>query len=52
MIYRDSEKKQGYTIVSNSYIRDVRLSLKAKGLLTIMLSMNDKKWNYSIKGLT
>lgn len=43
-------KKEKYTIVSNSFLQDKRLSLKAKGLLTLMLSLPED-WNYSVKGL-
>lgn len=39
-----------YTIASNRYLRDKRLSLKAKGLLSMMLSLPDD-WNYSVNGL-
>lgn len=35
------EKDKNYTVVDNGYIFDVRLSLKAKGLLTMMLSRPD-----------
>lgn len=43
-------KNSNYTVMSNSHLRDIRLSLKAKGLLSEMLSLpND--WNYSIAGL-
>lgn len=40
----------GYTVMSNYHLRDSRLSLKAKGLLSIMLSLS-KDWDYSINGL-
>ncbi len=44
------EKTNDYTVMSNYHFRDKRLSLKAKGLLSLMLSLpND--WNYSIEGL-
>jgi hypothetical protein len=39
-----------YTIMSNYHFRDKNLSLKAKGLLSEMLSLPDK-WEYSIVGL-
>lgn len=39
-----------YTVVSNRHLRDKEMSLKAKGLLTLMLSLPDD-WNYSIEGL-
>lgn len=43
-------RKDGYTIVPNSYVRDARLSIKAIGLMTIMLSLPDG-WEFSIVGL-
>jgi len=45
-----SEKNSDFTIVNNSYLRDKRLSLKAKGLFTIMLYLPDD-WDFSISGL-
>ena len=41
----------GYTVMSTYHLRDSRLSLKAKGLLSMMLSL-PKNWDYSINGLT
>lgn len=44
-------KTKDYTVMSNSHFRDKRMSLKAKGLLSMMLSLpND--WDYSTMGLT
>ena len=43
-------KKKDYTVMSNYHLRDKRLSLKAKGLLSVMLSLPDN-WDYSVKGL-
>ena len=43
-------KNKNYTTVSNVHLRDKSLSLKAKGMLTMMLSFSDD-WNYSISGL-
>lgn len=43
-------KSKDYTTMSNIHLRDVRLSLKAKGLLSVMLSLPDN-WEYSIAGL-
>lgn len=40
----------GYTVMSNYHLRDSNLSLKAKGLLSMMLSMS-RDWDYSISGL-
>ena len=44
-------KTKDYTIMSNTHLRDKALSLKAKGLLSLMLSLPDN-WYYSIDGLT
>lgn len=44
------EKNKDYTTISNYHLRDKRLSLKAKGLLSIMLSLPDD-WDYSLEGL-
>lgn len=43
-------KNENYTTVCNTHLRDKNLSLKAKGLLSMMLSLPDK-WHYSVKGL-
>ena len=43
-------KDENYTTISNYHIKDKRISLKAKGLLTQMLSLPEN-WDYSIKGL-
>ncbi len=40
-----------YTVMSNVHLRDNNLSLKAKGLMSLMLSLPDK-WDYSVNGLT
>lgn len=50
MIMR-TEKNKNYTVMGNYHLRDKELSLKAKGLLSIMLSLPDG-WNFSIQGLT
>lgn len=44
------EKTKDYTVMSNYHLRDKNLSLKAKGLLSYMLSLPDD-WDYSINGL-
>lgn len=44
------KKTKNYTVMSNYHLKDKRLSLKAKGLLSIMLSLSDE-WHYSIAGL-
>lgn len=43
-------KNKNYTCMSNYHLRDKNLSLKAKGLLSIILSLPED-WNYSAKGL-
>ena len=44
------EKTKNYTVMSNHHLRDKNLSLKAKGLLSYMLSLPDD-WDYSVRGL-
>lgn len=44
-------KNTNYTVMSNHHLQDKTLSLKAKGLLSYMLSLPDD-WDYSLKGLT
>ena len=44
-------KNVNYTVMSNHHLQDKRQSLKAKGLLSYMLSLPDD-WDYSLKGLT
>lgn len=43
-------KNSDYTVMSNYHFKDKRLSLKAKGLLSQMLSLPDT-WDYTIAGL-
>ena len=43
-------KTNDYTIMSNYHLKEPNMSLKAKGLLSLMLSLPDN-WDYSIKGL-
>lgn len=43
-------KNKDYTVMSNTHLRDKRLSLKAVGLLSIVLSLPDD-WHYTINGL-
>lgn len=45
------EKNRGYTVMSNHHLRNPDLSLKAKGLLSQMLSLPEK-WDYTLKGLS
>lgn len=44
------QKTQNYTIMSNHHLRNKALSLKAKGLLSLMLSLPED-WNYTTRGL-
>lgn len=44
------EKTRNYTVMSNYHLRDKSLSLKAKGLLSLMLSLPED-WDYTLKGL-
>lgn len=43
-----TEKLTNYTKIDNNYLEDKNISLKAKGLLTLMLSLRDN-WNYNYK---
>jgi hypothetical protein len=45
------EKNKGYTVMSNHHLRNAALSLKAKGLLSQMLSL-PPDWDYTLKGLS
>ena len=45
------EKNANYTVMSNYHLSDSRLSLKAVGLLSKMLSLPEN-WDYTIHGLT
>ena len=45
------EKKEDFTVMSNYHFKDKRLSMKAKGLLSMMLSLPNE-WDYSLNGLT
>ena len=44
------EKTRDYTVMANFHLRDISLSLKAKGLLSLMLSLPEN-WDYTTKGL-
>jgi len=44
------EKTKDYTVMSNHHLRDRELSLKGKGLLSLMLSLPEN-WDYTLKGL-
>ena len=44
------ERSKGYTVMSNYHLRDKSLSLKAKGLLSQILSLPED-WDYTLSGL-
>lgn len=44
------ERTRDYTVMSNFHLKDMNLSLKAKGLLSMMLSLPET-WNYTTRGL-
>lgn len=44
------QKTQNYTVMSNHHLNDKALSLKAKGLLSLILSLPED-WNYTTRGL-
>ncbi|MFV0519669.1 MAG: DUF6017 domain-containing protein [Lachnospirales bacterium] len=44
------EKNKNFTVMSNYHLKDTTLSLKAKGLLSLMLSLPEN-WDYTINGL-
>lgn len=44
------QKTQNYTIMSNHHLRNKALSLKSKGLLSLMLSLPED-WDYTTRGL-
>lgn len=44
------QKSKNFTTMSNIHLRDKELSLKAKGLMSVMLSLPDD-WSYSVAGL-
>ena len=45
------EKTRDYTVMSNNHLKNKELSLKAKGLLSLMLSLPED-WDYTTKGLS
>jgi hypothetical protein len=44
------EKNKNYTVMSNHHLKDKNLTLKSKGLLSLILSLPDE-WNYTTRGL-
>tara|TARA_R110000787_G_scaffold229259_7_gene336833 strand:+ start:1830 stop:2651 length:822 start_codon:yes stop_codon:yes gene_type:complete len=49
-IIRINKKESGYTLMSNIHLNDKKLSLKAKGLLSFMLT-KPNNWDFSVMGL-
>ena len=45
------EKTKDYTVMANHHLRNTELSLKAKGLLSLMLSLPET-WDYTTRGLS
>ena len=45
------EKTRDYTVMANYHLRDKRLSYKAKGIMSFMLSLPDG-WDYTVNGLS
>ena len=45
------ERTRDYTVMSNHHLKNAELSLKAKGLLSVILSLPED-WNYTTRGLT
>ncbi len=45
------EKNRGYTVMSNHHLRNNELTIKAKGLLSQMLSLLEN-WDYTLAGLS
>lgn len=45
------ERNSGYTVMSNHHLRNKELTLKAKGLLSQMLSLTED-WDYTLAGLS
>lgn len=45
------DKTRDYTVMANHHLRNKELSLKAKGLLSLMLSLPED-WDYTTKGLS
>ena len=44
------EKTRDFTVMSNHHLRNRNMSLRAKGLLSLMLSLPEE-WDYTLKGL-
>ena len=46
-----TKKTRNFTVMSNHHLKDKNLSLRAKGLLSLMLSLPNE-WEYSVVGLS
>ena len=44
------EKTRDFTVMCNHHLRNRNMSLRAKGLLSLMLSLPEE-WDYTLKGL-
>ena len=44
-------KTKNYMMMSNQHLKDKRLTLKAKGLMSVMLSLPEN-WDYTLRGLS
>lgn len=45
------EKTRDYTVMANHHLKNKELTLKAKGLLSVILSLPED-WDYTLKGLS
>ena len=45
-----ANRNENYTVMSNVHLKDKRMTLKAKGLLSVVLSL-PPDWDYSFAGL-
>ena len=45
------EKNRNYTVMANYHLKDKEISLKAKGLLSVMLSL-PSEWDFTLAGLS
>ena len=43
-------KNKNYTVMSNYHFKDKKLSFRAKGMLSMLLSLPEETWEYSVKG--
>ncbi len=45
-----TEKNKDYTVINNTFLKDKRLTLKAKGFFALVMSLPDN-WDFSINGM-